>query len=320
MSIDPESPDPDAPDDALLRRYVLGLTSADESERIDELSVSSPEVATRLQGIEYDLIDAYAAGQLSREALTALRSSYVSQADWQSEVGFSDALRTWHARAAAASPAAPAAKVVSRETPARAPAPAAAGTAWTPGWWLAAAAMIALVALGYLAFENVSLRREMSQAQRDRASLDRLMNELQQRLDAQEKTNAEVAKELDRLRVTNTSRGSVPMVIAAFVLPSALRGTNDITSIALPPNVDAVRLQVPLETARFSTLDADVRDATTNQIVWRGADIKPDGRTMAVTIPASLLKSRTYLLELRGLRPGATAEPLAPNAFKVVIP
>jgi hypothetical protein len=129
-----------------------------------------------------------------------------------------------------------------------------------------------------------------------------------------------VAKELDRLRVTNSSRGTVPMVIASFILPSSLRGADAITPIALPPNVDAVRLQVPLETARFSTLDADVRDATTNQIVWRGADIKPDGRTMAVTIPASLLKSRTYLLELRGLRPGATAEPLAPNAFKVVIP
>src|SRR5690349_18245627 len=194
MSIDPESPDPDAPDDALLRRYVLGLTSADESERIDELSVSSPEVATRLQGIEYDLIDAYAAGQLSREALTALRSSYVSQADWQAEVGFSDTLRAWHARAAASSspafPALPAAKPAPREAPATVT--AAARTASTPGWWLAAAAMIALVALGYLAFENISLRREMTRAQSERAALDRLMNELQQRFDAQEKTNAVV--------------------------------------------------------------------------------------------------------------------------------
>ena len=319
MSIDPESPDPDAPDDALLRRYVLGLTSADEAERIDQLSVSSAEVATRLQGIEYDLIDAYAAGQLSREALTALRSSYVSQADWQAEVGFSDTLRAWHARAvaAASSPA-----VAAKPAPRAAPAAAAvsAGTAWMPGWWLVAAAMIALVALGYLAFENLSLRREMTRAQNERAVLDNLMNELQHRLDAQGQTNAEVAKELDRLRTTNTGPGSVPMVIASFILPSSLRGANDITPIALPPSVDAVRLQAPLETTRFSTLDADVRDATTNQIVWRGGEIKPNGRTVAVTIPASVLKSRTYLLELRGLRPGATAEPLAPNAFRVVIP
>jgi hypothetical protein len=308
MSIDPESTEPEAPDDALLRRYVLGLTSAEESERIDELSVSSVELATRLQGIEYDLIDAYTAGQLSREALTALRSSYISQADWQAEVGFADTLRAWQARAAASGAAAVAK-----------PAAPAAGAGWMSRWWLAAAATIALIALGYLAFDNMSLRRNITPVRAEHAALDNLTRELQHQLDAQQNANADAAKELERLHAAATSSG-VPMVIASFVLTSSVRGANDITPIALPPKVDAVRLQVPLETARFSTLDADVRDATTNQIVWRGAGIRPIGRAVAVTVPANVLKSRTYLLELRGLRPGATAEPLAPAAFQVVIP
>lgn len=307
MSIDPESPDPDAPDDALLRRYVLGLTSVEECERIDELSVSSAEVATRLQGIEYDLIDAYAAGQLSREALTALRSSYVTQADWLAEVGFADTLRAWHARA---------------HRPAITAQPAAAAT-WMPRWWLAAAAAIAIITLGYLAFDNVSLRHDIRQVRAERAALDTLTRALQQQLETQQTANAEAAKELAHLRTVGPGTGTgsaVPMVIASFVLPSSLRGPNDVTRLALPPNVDAVRLQAPLETTRFSTLDVDVRDATTNQIVWRGAGIPPIGRAVAVTIPANVLKSRTYLLELRGLRPGAAPEPLAPNAFQVVIP
>jgi hypothetical protein len=146
----------------------------------------------------------------------------------------------------------------------------------------------------------------MTRAQHERAALDRLMHELQQRLEAQKKTNADV--------------GSAPMVIASFILPASLRGANDVTPIALPPHVDAVRLQAPLETTRFSTLDAEIRDAATNQIAWRGANIEPDRRTVAVTIPASVLKSRTYLLELRGpRRPGATPEPLAAHVFKVVM-
>ena len=312
MSIDREPTDPDAPDDALLRRYVLGLASADESERIDELSVSSAEVATRLQAVEYDLIDAYAAGQLPREALTALRSSYVSQADWQAEVGFAETLRTWQTRAAA--------QGGSREAPV--PVVKATTTAWMPRWWLVAAAMMAFVVLGYLAFDNLSLRRDIENVRRERAAIDNLTRELQHQLEAQQSANADAAKELERLRAgARTTAGSaVPMVIASFVLPSSVRGANDITPIALPPKVDAVRLQVPLETARFSTFDADVRDAATNQIVWRGTGIAPIGRTVAVTVPATALKSRTYLLEVRGLRPGATPEPLAPNAFRVVIP
>jgi hypothetical protein len=340
MAIDPESTDPNAPDDALLRRYVLGQTSADESERIDELSVSSAEVATRLQAVEYDLIDAYAAGQLSREALTALRSSYVSQADWQAEVGFSDTLRAWHARAAA-SGAAPEGKLSGRR-PSDAGSPERSSAAWfrrreaqagaasglVPRWWLGAAAAIALLAIGGLAFMNLSLRRDIENLRAERASLDSHAQRLQaaeQRLEAQLQANAEAAKELERLRMLPSSSSSgagsaVPMVIASFLLPSSVRGANDITPIALPPKVDAVQLQLPLETTRFATIDADVRDAATSQIVWRGTGIRPIGRAVALNIPANTLKSRTYLLELRGLRPGATPEPLAPAAFRVVLP
>jgi hypothetical protein len=359
MPIDPEPTDPQsadagAPDDAMLRRYVLGLTSADESERIDELSVSSAEVATRLQGIEYDLIDAYAAGQLPREALTALRSSYVSQSDWLAEVGFADTLRAWQSRAkGAVSGAAPSVPSVPSALPVpsvpsvhtstepsepsagpvRSRDAAAATSRWMPRWWLVAAAAIALVAFGYLAFDNMSLRREIALAQRERAALDHVTRELQLRLESQQTANAEAAKELERLRVatagTNNSGNSsssvsggsiVPTVLASFLLPSPVRGANEITKITLPRKTDAVRLQLPLETTHFSTLDADVRDATTNQIVWRGTGVRPIGQAVAVTLPANVLKSRTYLLELRGLRPGATPEPLAPAAFQVVIP
>ncbi len=301
MSTEPESTDPHAPDDALLRRYVLGLTSAEECERIDALSVSSAEVATRLQGIEYDLIDAYAAGQLSSEALTALRSSYITQADWLAEVGFADTLRAWHARAAAA------------KTP-----PATA--AWMPRGWLAAAAAIALIAIGYLAFDNLSLRRAIEQAQHDRRALDAQTRTLQRELEAQQAANEEIAKQLERTRASlgGNTGPAVPMVIASFLLPAPVRGPNETTSIALPPNIDAVRLQVPLETARFPTVDADIRDATNNQVVWRGAGIRPIGRTLAVAVAANVLKSRTCLLEVRGLRPGAPPELLGPYAFKVV--
>src|SRR5215472_18251319 len=72
------SQDKSAYDDQLLTRYLLGALPAEESERLDELSIVDEEVAARLSAIEYDLVDAYVRGEIRGEDLTRFESFYLS--------------------------------------------------------------------------------------------------------------------------------------------------------------------------------------------------------------------------------------------------
>src|ERR1700721_1918691 len=96
------SPGKQVYDDQLLIRYLLGLLTPEETERLDELSIASDDFACRLRDVENDLVDAYASGELSGETLTRFQSSYLSSAEGRERVRFAEALLANGSRAAAA--------------------------------------------------------------------------------------------------------------------------------------------------------------------------------------------------------------------------
>src|SRR5215470_46098 len=53
------------PDDEMLVRYLVGTTTDEETEALDELSIVDEAFAERLRAAEHDLVDAYASGELS---------------------------------------------------------------------------------------------------------------------------------------------------------------------------------------------------------------------------------------------------------------
>jgi len=309
----------EAPDDGRLRRYLLGLSPADESERFDELSVSSDDFAARLQAVEYDLVDAYAAGELSGETLAAFQSSYAAFADGRAEISFAETLLAYQHRGTT---------------------PPAFGTSVRRDWWslgflprwtLAVAATVVLAAAGYLLSENWSLRRDVDSARTARTTLEERTRTLQQQVDEQRNADAETTRELARLRASlatieqraNSTGAAAPTVIAAFVLPPAMRGLGDLPTVTLPPGADIVRLQLPLEDARITSVTAVLRDAVSNQIVWRSTGpyaVAGSGqkRNVAIAVPAPLLKPRTYLIELTGVRANGASEALSPYSFQVL--
>jgi anti-sigma factor RsiW len=75
------------PDDQLTR-YLLGLSSAEEAQRIDESSVADDAVAERLQTLEEELIEGYAAGTLSPETLQRFECFYLSSPHRRKKVAF----------------------------------------------------------------------------------------------------------------------------------------------------------------------------------------------------------------------------------------
>jgi hypothetical protein len=327
------SPD-HAPDDALLRRYLLGQTTAEESDRIDELSVTSDELAARLQSMEYDLTDEYAAGELSGDALEAFRSTYPLSSDGRAQVRFAQTLRSYQSsrsRSVSAFDASAPASVSSS-------APAARRWSWRSGfesnsrWMFAVAATILLIVAGVLFVQNQSLRGDVERARAERTTIEDRARGLQQQLDAQRA--AADANETAAKQAAVKTPSTTPTVIAAFVLPPPSRGVGNVATIAPPPGIDTIRFHAPIEGEaehdRSATFEAVLRDATSNQIVWRGAGPRAgtgrNARFVAVTLPAHLLKPRTYLLELlkssgsNGAGGDSTPEPFGSYAFHVVNP
>lgn len=60
----------------LLTRYLLGGLTADEQDRLGDLSITDDEFALRLRSAENELVDAYARGELSGEIVHRFRTVY----------------------------------------------------------------------------------------------------------------------------------------------------------------------------------------------------------------------------------------------------
>ena len=80
-------------DDALLTQYLLGALPEDQTERVDEASITNDEIALRLRAMENDLVDAYVRGELSGETLERFESAYLANPERRKRVVFATALR-----------------------------------------------------------------------------------------------------------------------------------------------------------------------------------------------------------------------------------
>lgn len=140
-------------DDTLVR-HLLGSTSEEEAQRLDEMSVADDDFAARLAAAEDDLVDAYVAAALPAGQRSRLESIYLASSAGRARIDFARALASrahlrrerpgWHPALAAAaglviaaggylllqsrSPAV----ALSSPAPSRAAAPAAVNAATTP--------------------------------------------------------------------------------------------------------------------------------------------------------------------------------------------
>jgi hypothetical protein len=80
------------PDDELVVRYLLGALPDDDTECLDELSITDDEFVLRLRTVEQDLIDAYVKGELSAGVRALFRSRYLVWPAQRKKVRFAEAL------------------------------------------------------------------------------------------------------------------------------------------------------------------------------------------------------------------------------------
>jgi hypothetical protein len=308
--------------DPLLVRYLLGELSNDEAEKLDELSVADDRFASRLSAVENDLVDAYAKGELSGEMLDRFRSHYLSSPVRRDKVEFAETLLAYETRGTATAPAHGSSFGQAFRRPLRAP---------SLQWGLTAAALLILFAAGSLLVANLRLQHQLTDSRAARLALEGREQQLQQELNAQRASSEERAQELARVREsldrinsgTGTKSRAGSSGTLSFVLLAPKRGADEITTITIPAGTQMVTFRLELETNEFPRYHVAVKDAETDRIVSQSRNLRAasrgDSKSVSVMLPAALLESKRYAVDLSGVRPEGGSDFIGTYSFRVVI-
>lgn len=80
------------PDDALLRRYLLGGATEDEETRIEQLLLREPSGLERLEIVESELLDAYARGALPEDERRRVLAGLLTSAEGRARLALARSL------------------------------------------------------------------------------------------------------------------------------------------------------------------------------------------------------------------------------------
>ena len=278
-----------APGDKQLERYVLGLLPEDAAERLDELSIVDDDVASRLQVVEDALVDAYVRGELTGETLEQFEAVYLASERRREKVRFARTLLGSPVRRA----------VVRRSNAV---------------WMLAAAAAVILLAGGALVYRDAQLRTELRDAQQASTELSDRARALEQQLNDARSPRVEAVKTPD------AAPPALPLT--ALVLLPQMRATGPIPTLAIPQGIDRVALDLRVDPNDFSRYQVALRDPAADQIVWRSERIPSrtvdSVPTVSIVIPAAVLKTQHYSLELEGITSAGGSEVAGSYVLQVV--
>ena len=96
------------------------------------------------------------------------------------------------------------------------------------------------------------------------------------------------------------------------------RGVN---AIALTADVDRVALELQLDAPDFARYSVEVEDPALDRVIWRSGRItaSADGTpAVSVAVPAALLKTQTYVINLTGYGASGSGEQIGTYAFQIV--
>lgn len=312
-------------DDQLLTRYLLGELTEEEAERLDERSVADEEFSWRLNAVEDDLVDAYVSGELPGEQLERFKSFYLASPKRRQKVGFAEAMR----KMGDESPAPAAAIASARSTRVGSGSEPEKVSFWrsfaVPGlhlqWGFAGAAVAMALMAGFLFLQLGLLKRQISGAESERAALDQRQQGLEKQLNEQRAANAQTKTELERLR-NEASRFGTIKSIAVLLMPQT-RGTGQPVSVSVPTGIDSLPVHLELESDEFPEYLVTLKDPGSDEVVWRAARWKAgaDGKnkSLAISIPAKVLKQQTYVVEVSGIPAKGAPEFISGYVFRVVL-
>jgi hypothetical protein len=110
-------------------------------------------------------------------------------------------------------------------------------------------------------------------------------------------------------------------VLAITLTPGLTRGDGDKASrFQIPPGISTLQLNLVLASAAHQSYRAELLTSERTSI-WAGDDLQPDsasgGKSVGLTIPASLVKPDDYQIKLSGRRSDGQYEDVAGYVFRV---
>jgi hypothetical protein len=325
-------------DDQLITQYLLGRLSEEEVESLDALSFDEADFAYRLQAIEDDLVDAYVNGELTGKNLESFNSHYLSTPVRIDKVKFATAFQliinrsdTGEAKQGVRGQATVPSKIVNRTSSFRSIQALYALLDPPILWAGGVAAMLVMVSVAWVVVDNIRLRNRLGQIQEERPALNTNEQELRARLEYQISANSDISEELDRARSQikrlEQQRVGLPkpalprdLAIAHFDLYPQTRGINRAATLSIPPGTEYVSFQLELEPGEVHSYRAELKTQSGNQVIWRSGKLnarsRGNSRVTNLSIPARMLMTRWYILELSNIS-SAAAEVEAGYPFKV---
>ncbi len=298
-----------------LNQYLLGVLPEANAESLDELSVADEEFVDALNAVEKDLVDAYVQGDLAEPELERFKSYYLASPLRREKVIFAQAFKVMTDRSAVAP--------VEVEAAAKSPTRRTA-FGWFSAlnvvvaehrvlqWGFVAVALVLMIGAGWLVFDNIRLRHQVTQTQVSRDELLRREMELQNQIKGQHSYSSATEQELARLRdeqkrleqelakqrehqdIGEQHQPSLAgLSVASFVLAPQLRDAGQIQSISVPAKTDLIEMQLRLEPNDYSLFSASLLDLSRNQTLWRSSCESPESRQRGR--PKSLVTIRSEL-------------------------
>src|SRR5437868_444581 len=256
----------------LIVKYLLGDLPEQEQARIEDRAISDHRYLRNIQAVESDLIDEYVRGGLSAHERRQFEGRFLASQERQQKVEFARALAKVAPELAATD------EGVARRGVARLPVP----------WWesfvaliggarpaarfsLAAASLLLVIGISWLAAQTIRLRGELSrlnaeqqaqrqqqedlerQAAREHARSEELAAQLQreqQQREQSEELARQLQQEQERLARSQKeeARPAAPTTIASLILlPGTSRGAQGRPQLIVPRAARLARLQIGLE-------------------------------------------------------------------------
>ena len=296
-------------DDELLVRYLVGTTTDEETESLDELSIADEAFSVRLRAVEHDLVDAYASGELSGTVLEHFTANYLSSPAGRAKVDIAKTLHAYRGTRAA----------VPHSDPVAQP-----GTTFRSRTWLPAVAAVLLAIAATLAWDDLRLRRSAADARDRQLALEQRERSLQDAIDRGIAGTAQRQAPGPENGADRAPQRPAGKSVLSILLFPETRDAQRLPTVALSKSVDAVTLDFDAGPDEFSEYRAVIEDAASERVVWRSGPLRGTAssdrrRRLSIRVPANQLQSAEYALKLSGISATGDAKALDSYPFRVVL-
>jgi anti-sigma factor RsiW len=281
--------------EAHLTRYLLGESTEDEKTRVEEQFFADDAFFEALLEAETELVDQYADGTLDPAQRTAFEERIARSPALARRVEIARALRRR-------------ADGESAETPEA----AAPRSNWVP--LLLAACLVLASGLVWMWQDAARLRAAARQFQASRDALSARVAEVERGAAAQATKLDELSRRL-AAEAGGAQPGPPPRVLSFLLKEGLTRGSGDGNAVRIAKGAGVVQLEVPLRSPVAGGCVVRI-ETPEGRTVARFDGVAPDGTSLRVALPASVLQNGDYVLTATSPAPRNTV--LAEIAFRVV--